>query len=334
MNPSSPEPSRAATGYIVLAAYRPDKELFTRQLRSIQAQTLDAFRCLITSDGEPEQTAALVAQAIGDDARFEVVGFEARLGFYGNFERGLAAVPMDAAWVALSDQDDFWYPEKLAILVPYLDEVALVSGQARVVRHPGGEVVAASTERKDSSVAEFTLDNQYTGGQTVFRTDLLELALPFPRLRTPAEVHDHWLAVCAALHGGARIVDDVVQDYVQHGANVIGENEPGFSPFRSYRNAKRIAERYEDDTRLRAVARATYQVGVGWREIMVETLRSRAPQDARGLHALTALYGRRRRFPRTARFIVGAIRRGSVSARSGAEYLAGWAFGAAYRFRR
>ena len=64
----------------------------------------------------------LVAEIVGDDPRFEVIGWDDNLGFYLNFERLLLAVPDDAAWVALSDQDDRWYPDKLERLVPLLDE--------------------------------------------------------------------------------------------------------------------------------------------------------------------------------------------------------------------
>lgn len=321
-------------GHIVLAAYEPDGELLTRQLRSIRAQTVSDFRCIVTADGHPDRVESLVRAATAGDSRFETLGYPDRLGFYANFERGLRAVPATAAWIALSDQDDYWYPHKLATLIPHLSEVALVSGQARVVAFPGDRVIAQTTGRGDRAVAEYTLDNQFTGGQMVFRPDVLRLALPFPRLRTPAEVHDHWLAVCAAFCGGTRIVDDIVQDYVQHGANVIGESQAGFSALRSLRNARSIARRFEGDARLRSVARATYQVGVGWREAVVETLAERLPPDTAGLDELVALYGKRRRLARTARFVAGAVRRGAVSGRSAVELLAGWLLGGLYRFRR
>ena len=109
---------------VVLAAYRPDPELFAIQLRSIRDQTRRDFRCLIGADGGQEEVRALVAEIVGDDPRFEVIGWDDNLGFYLNFERLLMAVPPDAAWVALSDQDDRWYPDKLERLVPLLDDVA------------------------------------------------------------------------------------------------------------------------------------------------------------------------------------------------------------------
>lgn len=322
-----------AEGCVVLAAYRPDTELFRTQLRSIQKQTLADFSCIISADGEGDLVGEQVATAVGGDPRFRVIGFENRVGFYANFERGLGAVPPTARWVALSDQDDYWYPEKLATLVPHLENAAVVGGQARVVAHPGNRVVAASTNRRNSAALAFFLDNQFTGGQMVFRRDVLDVALPFPRLSTPAEVHDHWLAVCASALGGSLVVDDVVQDYVQHGNNVIGEATGGVSLRRSLRNARAIARRFEGSDSVAGVMRATYRVGVGWREAMAEALAERLPGNPIAERA-QRLYGTPRGSARTARAVVQMALRGQVSYRSAVEYLAGGVAGAAVRIRR
>ncbi|WP_424447267.1 glycosyltransferase [Microbacterium arborescens] len=325
--------SDAPRGYVVLAAYRPDPELFRRQLLSIQAQTLEGFGCIVTADGEPAVVETLVREIVGDDERFRVIGFEDRSGFYGNFERGVTAVPADAAWIALSDQDDYWYPTKLATLVPHLEHAAVVAGQARVVTYPEGRVIAPTTGRKDVAPLAFFLDNQFTGGQMVFRRDVLDVALPFPRLSTPAEVHDHWLAVCGAAIGGARVVDEVVQDYVQHGNNVIGESTGGISLRRSVGTARSIARRFEGTDGVAGILRATYRVGVGWRETMAEALATRLPGNPTAERALR-LYGAGRSGVRTARTVIGMARRGHVSHRSALEYLAGGVAGALVRIRR
>ena len=122
---------------------------------------------------------------MGDDPRFEVVGWDDNLGFYLNFERLLAAVPDDVAWVALSDQDDRWYPDKLERLVPLLDDATLATGQARVVSWPDGRVVldrtaAGSCRRRTSS-----FENQVSGALCVFRRELLDTRPALSRGCTP-----------------------------------------------------------------------------------------------------------------------------------------------------
>ncbi|MDQ1112993.1 glycosyltransferase involved in cell wall biosynthesis [Microbacterium testaceum] len=313
-----------APGYVVLAAYQPPEALFTRQLRSIQEQTLSDFHCVIVADGGADDVRAMVRQAIGDDDRFDVVGFDERVGFYANFERGLAEVPVDAPWVALSDQDDEWMPDKLAVLVSALDRAALVSGQARVVTYPEGVVVAATTHRRSVSAPALVLENQFSGALCVFRGSLLKTALPFPRYPGPAQVHDHWLAVCAAVTGGIDVVDRVVQDYVQHSSNVLGEADAARLGWRQTLRRRRDALRAETGTRgLRAVARSVYVVNAGWAEAMVDMLAARVDEER--AQRLAAAFGGHRRAGRTLRTVAAAVRRGEISPRTAAVYLVGGA---------
>ncbi|GEB44403.1 hypothetical protein MTE01_03480 [Microbacterium testaceum] len=309
-------------GFIVLAAYRPPAELFSRQLRSIQAQTLTAFQCVIVADGGVDEVRGQVVDAVGTDERFRVVGFEERVGFYSNFERGLEEVPSDAPWVALSDQDDEWRHDKLAILVPALERAALVSGQARVVTYPEGVVVSASTQRRAVTAPALVLENQFSGALCVFRGSLLRTALPFPRYTGPAQVHDHWLAVCAAATGGIAVVDTVVQDYVQHSANVLGEADTARLGWRQTLRRRRDAVRTDTQgAGPRAVARSIYLVNAGWAEVMIDALGTRVVRAP--VQQLAAAFGSHRRSGRTVQTVIGAARRREISARSAAVYLVG-----------
>lgn len=211
-------------GVICLAVYRPDPGLLRVQLESIAAQTLTDWTCIIGIDGRDPDAAREVRDIVGSDARFVVHEYPDRLGFYRNFERVLAEANPDAGWVALADQDDLWYPRKLEIMVPLLESHALVAGQARIVDLRAGDAAApdAVTVRVMHGLGPLLLDNCITGSLSVLRTPLLRVALPFPE-PTDAAYHDHWLALCADVDGGIKILPDVVQDYQQHAANVIGE---------------------------------------------------------------------------------------------------------------
>jgi len=214
-------------GWIVLAAFHPAPRLFERQIASIAGQTLTDFRCLIGLDGRDSDTLALARGLVSEDARFEVREYETNLGFYRHFERLLTAVPTSAPWVALSDQDDFWYPTRLARLVaPFADpSVSASTGQARVVTDDG-RVVRENTSRRAVGLADLFLQNEVTGSLAVFRRDVVERAIPFPVCETKAAYHDHWLGVCAAALGEIKVLADPVQDYVQHSSNVVGESKP------------------------------------------------------------------------------------------------------------
>lgn len=310
-------------GVVAMAAYRPSEDLFARQVLSIQAQSITDFRCLISVDGDSAPVARMVEEITGGDTRFEVLGFEDRLGFYLNFQRAVSAVPVTARWIALSDQDDYWYPNKLETLLRFLEQASLVAGQSRVVAHPSGRVIAESTGRRSLPVAEFFVENQFTGGAMVFRREVLDLALPFPEFASPTQVHDHWLAVCAAVQEGATLVDIVVQDYIQHDANVIGEAESGFNPLKSWRRARKIAKKFQASTSPLALLRTIHGVGVGWREVMADSLFARLPQDPQ-ICNLVSLYGSGVK-RKTVRTVLSASFGGRIHPRAAAEFLAGLA---------
>jgi glycosyltransferase involved in cell wall biosynthesis len=317
------------SGAIVLAAYEPDEELFRRQLTSLQAQTRRDWECVIAVDGDPEPIAEMVERITGADQRFRVVGDGVRLGFYLNFERGLRAVSPDVEWVALCDQDDRWDHDKLDTLLPHLAEVSLVSGQARLVTYPA-EQVTGTTERRDEGPIATVLSNQFTGSLCVFSTELLPTALPFPRSSTRAAAHDHWLAVVAGAYRGTRITEDVVQDYVQHQSNVFGDpsRDAGRRGLRhSWLNARDLAKKYEGSASIRSLLRTTFWVYVGWRQLMVDTLRARRP-DFPDHERIGQLFGRTRRRRLIDRVLKAARRDGYVPADFVTQYRASWFAGA------
>lgn len=213
------------TGTVCLAVYRPDEALLRAQIESIRSQTLQQWDCVIGIDGVDESARSAVARAVGDDDRFRVIEYEDNVGFYRNFERLLGEVDDDRDWVALADQDDLWYPHKLASLVPLLRDADLAFGQARVVSAGAEDAEAQTTSRRSTTMAAAVIDNQVTGSIAVFRRSLLRTALPMPE-PTDSAFHDHWLGICALAGRGIAVLPDAVQDYVQHGANVIGEERP------------------------------------------------------------------------------------------------------------
>jgi hypothetical protein len=208
-----------------MAVYKPDMARLSKQIMSIRQQSIEDWLCVIGIDGADAVTCSRVLDLTKDDRRFVVHEFPDRVGFYRNFERVLALVDRGTAWVALADQDDVWYPEKLTLLLSHLEPVSMVLGQARIVEvsetlpHP---CFLGTTDRAFFSTGELLLDNVVSGALSVFKTELLSLALPFPS-GTDVAYHDHWLGLCAALDKGIADVPDAVQDYVQHGGNVIGE---------------------------------------------------------------------------------------------------------------
>jgi glycosyltransferase involved in cell wall biosynthesis len=218
---------------ICMATYNPQPELLQRQLDSLREQTHRNWVCLISDDASAEDAFGRLADQVSGDDRFILSRGERRLGYYRNFERALSMAPASADYVALCDQDDRWHPGKLQRLMDAIGEKELVYSDARLVR-PDGGLVAESfwTERRNNhtNFASLLLANSVTGAASLFRSDLLEDALPFPPELAPRTFHDHWLAVVALARGELAYVDEPLWDYVQHGDAVIGHSQSNKRP--------------------------------------------------------------------------------------------------------
>lgn len=212
---------------ICLATYNPPPQLFRKQIESIVNQTHRNWVCIISDDASQPESLAEIENVIRSDSRFILSVSAERLGFYHNFERCLSMVPDQADFVALSDQDDFWYPDKLSTLLSrFAPETMLVYSDMRIVTAQG-ELIADTywkTRRNNhTNLASLLLANTVTGAASTFRRRLLGYILPFPP-RVGELYHDHWIAGVALTLGEIAYVASPLYDYLQHPANVIGHN--------------------------------------------------------------------------------------------------------------
>jgi len=220
----APEPESGPLVAVCMATYDPPMDLFERQLHSIRTQSHGNWVCVISDDcSDPARFAAIEAAVAGDE-RFVVSRSPVRLGFYRNFERALSLAPAAATYVAMADQDDAWYPDKLETLLAEIGQAQLVYSDARIVDR-GGALIADTywgrRRNNHSDLLSLLVANSVTGAASLFRRELLDDALPFP----PAQFthfHDHWIALTALALGDIAFVDRPLYDYVQHGDASLG----------------------------------------------------------------------------------------------------------------
>ncbi|MEK6250804.1 MAG: glycosyltransferase [Actinomycetota bacterium] len=219
---------------ICMATFNPDLELFRTQVESIRAQTDRNWVCLISDDcSEPERFEA-IADTIDGDERFVLSRPEEHLSFYRNFERALRMVPAQAEFVALSDHDDRWYPDKLEALRQAIGSAELAYSDLRRVDAEGrvrAETLWRDRRNNHTNLASLLISNTIVGAACLFRRRVIEHALPFPD--GPGwDFHDHWLALVAMALGDVAYVGRPLYDYVQHPGGVLGQvaSQPEESP--------------------------------------------------------------------------------------------------------
>jgi hypothetical protein len=209
---------------ICMATYNPPAQLLRRQVESIRAQTHPNWVCVVSDDCSDPSRVADLQQLLADDPRFVVSRSPRRLGFYRNFERALALAPEHAGYVALSDQDDVWHPDKLATLIERLGGAQLVYSDARIIGTDGrliSDTYWRERRNNHTDLLSLLVANSVTGAASLFPRELLRHALPFPPAQF-AHFHDHWLGLTALALGDIEFVERPLYDYVQHDQAVLG----------------------------------------------------------------------------------------------------------------
>jgi hypothetical protein len=280
---------------ICMATFDPDPLLLERQIGSIRAQTHEEWVCLISDDGSgPEGWELLRALTAGDE-RFTLSRGEERLGFYANFERALGMVPAHAQLVALADQDDRWYPEKLETLIASRGDAQLVYSDMRIVDESGAvvsETFWRGRRNNYTDLASLLLANTVTGAASLFPRELLDLVLPFPE-PVADPFHDQWIAAVALASGRIAYVPRPLYDYVQHGGAARGHEVAmqSWDPGRvvSWRQPRATMARVGEHAK-RARETNTRRIALSAREIEAR-VGDLEPAKARALRRLGRLDG-------------------------------------------
>jgi len=222
---------------ICMTTYNPNQNQFQKQIDSIRNQEYKDWICIISDDNSKDKYKKQILEVLDGDSSFFFLENKENKGFYHNFERCLELVPDNAKYVALADQDDFWYPNKLKDSVSRLiknESCKLVYSDMRIINQDG-EVLSDTywVKRKNYFKQEdldlLTIANTVTGAASVFKADLLQDILPFPP-RYGEVYHDQWIAIIASAKGGIDYIDKPLYDYVQSGRNVIGHFDFGKKP--------------------------------------------------------------------------------------------------------
>jgi glycosyltransferase involved in cell wall biosynthesis len=216
---------------IALATYNGERYL-EEQLESIVRQTRLPDELVIFDDASTDSTASIVgkfAQRAPFPVRFQINA--ERLGSTRNFEAAIRACSGDI--IFLCDQDDVWYPQKMARMEERFisdPEAGAVFTDADIVDQdlqPCGPRLWQAVRFKQKDQARFAARDALgvllkrpvvTGATMAFRSSYRDLILPMPAIW----VHDAWISL---LIGAVSHLDGLpipLIAYRQHSANQIG----------------------------------------------------------------------------------------------------------------
>ncbi len=212
------------------------------QLASIAAQTRAPREIVVSDDGSQDTTLEVVS-AFADSARFPINVLKAhgRIGVEQNFARAIESCSGEI--IALSDQDDVWYPRRLEILETTFHnnpEVDLILCDADILSQNGVRLARglrqfvgySETERQllneGRGVPVLLKRNVFTGGAMVFRRRILDYVLPIPASRQSVWLHDRWIGFLVVCAGSVMVIEDRLSAYRQHENQLVGARSQSF----------------------------------------------------------------------------------------------------------
>lgn len=201
---------------IVLCTYN-GAQFLDEQLRSLRAQR-GVVEIVAVDDRSTDDTVAILQHHAREDSRVRICLNEEQLGVVANFERAVQLAR--GQWIALSDQDDIWRPNKIARLRAAWDgEAVLMHHATRKFRgEPPRRLPPRANERRKHhgrDARRLLYRNTIVGHTTLVRADVARALMPFPR-DVP---HDWWIGVGAALQGKVQYVDEFLVHYRIHQTN-------------------------------------------------------------------------------------------------------------------
>lgn len=200
---------------ILLATYKPNAKYLQEQEASIRAQEAVRTNLIVHEDKQGE-------------------------GACVNFSELMEMSKSE--YVAFSDQDDVWRPDKLRkMLVRMRGMEAKYGKDAPLLVFCDSEVVDSAMQSTGKTFLEWSrldarrvksrqiiLQNMVCGHAMLFNAALREKAKPIP---SKAFMHDHWVTLVASVFGHISYLPEILVKYRQHGANVIGASHVNLKYF-------------------------------------------------------------------------------------------------------
>lgn len=227
---------------VAMATY--NGETFIReQLASIANQTIPPFELVVCDDGSTDSTIRILHEfAATSHFPVRIVRNDENLGFSNNFLKCASLCRGD--WIAFSDQDDVWLPNKLFSIQNTIasssHELLLVYHMAEVVDatlQPLGYRLPAIEEAKTTGVGASSALWFVGGCVMCFKAMLVNDIDPSLRPRDNFEFnpgwtndshpwmpHDKWICMLANILGETSAMPDVLGLYRRHGSTVTGNH--------------------------------------------------------------------------------------------------------------
>ena len=230
---------------VALCTYNGEKFL-QEQMDSILAQTYKNLEIIVVDDGSTDKTIDTVNAYAEKDKRIKLFQNEANVGFNKNFEKALSLT--SGEYIAISDQDDIWLPQKLQLLLNNIKSNWLIfSNSSYLGDLKQGRLL--NNFKLPSNYKGILLRNHVTGHTSLIHRDFLNVVLPFPQ----GGYYDWWMGFVASYHHKIAFLDEVLTLYRIHAGSVVQSRlEAGNIKKQEFENTLKMLEAFSEYKNLTA----------------------------------------------------------------------------------
>jgi len=199
---------------VIMPAYNASAYI-RKSIESVIGQSYDCWQLIVVNDASTDETLAITEAIAATDTRIQVVSVDENRGVAK--ARNLALENARGKYIAFLDSDDFWYPEKLAKQVAFM-EAENVNVSYSCYRRIGQHEQAIG-EVHPPSMVTYTdmLKSNFIGNLTgIYNAEKLGIQ-KFEDLNH--EDYVAWLSL-VKMSGQARLFDEVLADYRVHEKSV------------------------------------------------------------------------------------------------------------------
>lgn len=207
---------------VLMSTYNGEKYV-KEQIDSILAQSYKNIQLLIRDDGSTDGTVRILEKYSEKYANV-IYYVGPNVGVQSSFFDLMQKVNKEALYIATSDQDDVWFPEKIEVAVKRLEKI---TGPGLYCCRPqltnAALVPVEDTIRKEQPRVNFgnaLIENICTGCTMVINRELHSLTQgKWPK---KSVIHDWWFYQVAVCFGEVYYDNEPHIYYRQHESNVIG----------------------------------------------------------------------------------------------------------------
>ena len=203
---------------VALASFNGGKYI-KEQIESILNQDYPNLEVVVSDDGSNDETMEILSKY---KDKIKIVKNVHNHGLNGNFANAIQYCKGE--YIALSDQDDVWEPNKITRLLEKIDEFDIVQAGVVVIDKDGNyhqsESMHLAYEADKTTkyrIQDNIIENTMLGCTTLMRADFVRKYSKIPK---EVVYHDIWFLYNAILNGrGIVYIDEQLVRYRQHGEN-------------------------------------------------------------------------------------------------------------------